>query len=595
MEYEARMTAVCEQHEMDGDVTMESSTAENHIAEATEDAEIVVKCADSVTLYVVAATSFVSHTDARGDAHAQAVEYAHLLFQELSTASPASTALDAGCGPSAQGCAPYVARESVCGRVQIDKAQTNTAAATSRRDCTGVLCSQTTQLYNHLRCRAMHDHRQLFRRVRLTLPAAQAPVDGDHCWLSTTERVDRAQLAQDAVDRINTSSAYEGDPSTQPAVSDDQDADDMTTTTGDYYGGSVVRMTATTHGSTVSDHAAGARTGPASSDAALVPLVYNMGRYLLIASSRPGTRAANLQGVWSLGQNPSWDSKYTTNINLQMNYWIADCGNLGECAQPLVELVCHVAAGPGAIVARKTYDIGSATDAQTTPTTTTSTTTTTTTISAAPVPKSSTPSTTTTTATTTSTTTTTHTATSSTTAVAGDGSEPWVLHQNTDVWLAAAPMDGPTWGTFTVGGAWLATHLWERYLHTLDRAWLARTAYPVMCGAVRFFLAFLVPHPQHTDWLVTAPSTSPENPPDAPGYERFFDEVTGMVYFTTIVAGASIDSQILHDLFGYYIAASECLDCDSELRTRVAEARSRLVPWAVGILCNTLVHATTLG
>ena len=76
-------------------------------------------------------------------------------------------------------------------------------------------------------------------------------------------------------------------------------------------------------------------------------------------------------------------------------------------------------------------------------------------------------------------------------------------------------MDGPSWGAFTTGGAWLATHLWEHYRFTGDTGFL-REYYPVMRGAAEFFLDFLVPHPTR-GWLVTNPSTSPENFPLAPG------------------------------------------------------------------------------
>ncbi len=53
------------------------------------------------------------------------------------------------------------------------------------------------------------------------------------------------------------------------------------------------------------------------------------------------------------------------------------------------------------------------------------------------------------------------------------GADGWVFHQNTDLWRVGAPMDGPTWGTFTVGGAWLTTHMWEHYLYTQDEDFLA--------------------------------------------------------------------------------------------------------------------------
>ncbi|WP_294437655.1 glycoside hydrolase family 95 protein [uncultured Victivallis sp.] len=68
---------------------------------------------------------------------------------------------------------------------------------------------------------------------------------------------------------------------------------------------------------------------------ALAALLYNYGRYLLIASSRPGTQPANLQGIWNHLYQPPWGCNYTTNINLEMNYWPAESTGLPECAEPL--------------------------------------------------------------------------------------------------------------------------------------------------------------------------------------------------------------------------------------------------------------------
>ena len=70
-------------------------------------------------------------------------------------------------------------------------------------------------------------------------------------------------------------------------------------------------------------------------DPHLAALVFQYGRYLLIASSRPGGQPANLQGIWNDKQRPPWDSKYTCNINTEMNYWPAEPVNLGQCAEPL--------------------------------------------------------------------------------------------------------------------------------------------------------------------------------------------------------------------------------------------------------------------
>jgi alpha-L-fucosidase 2 len=160
------------------------------------------------------------------------------------------------------------------------------------------------------------------------------------------------------------------------------------------------------------------------------------------------------------------------------------------------------------------------------------------------------------------------------------GAHGWVFHQNTDLWRVAAPMDGPQWGTFTTGGAWLCTHLWEHFLYTGDTLFL-RQNYPVMKGNVEFFLDFLVKHPKY-GWLVTNPSTSPENFPDRPDNGDFFDEVTSWISpGVTICAGSTIDMQILGDLFGYVAEAATILGSDVEFRARVLDARSRLAPMRI--------------
>jgi alpha-L-fucosidase 2 len=161
------------------------------------------------------------------------------------------------------------------------------------------------------------------------------------------------------------------------------------------------------------------------------------------------------------------------------------------------------------------------------------------------------------------------------------GAHGWVYHQNTDIWRVAAPMDGPSWGAFTTGGAWLVTHLWEHYLFTGDRAFL-REYYPVMKGSAEFFLDYLVPHPKR-GWLVTNPSTSPENFPLAPGNGPFFDEITMFESSgTSLAAGSTIDMQILNDLFGYVAEAAAILDLDEDFRSTVLRARARLAPMQIG-------------
>ena len=249
-------------------------------------------------------------------------------------------------------------------------------------------------------------------------------------------------------------------------------------------------------------------------DPQMSSLSYQFGRYVLISSSRPGTQPTNLQGIWNKDMNPSWDSKYTTNINTEMNYWPAEASNLSELTEPLFKMIEELT-DQGAQVAKEHY-----------------------------------------------------------------GAKGWVFHQNTDIWRVAAPMDGPTWGTFTVGGAWLTTHLWEHYLYTQDINFLEKV-YPIIKGSVDFFMDFLIEHP-NGKWLVTNPSNSPENPPEGPGYEYFYDEVTGMYYFTTITAGATMDIQILKDLFKYYGQAAKILGRDNEYAYEVLKNRERLVPSQVG-------------
>jgi alpha-L-fucosidase 2 len=251
------------------------------------------------------------------------------------------------------------------------------------------------------------------------------------------------------------------------------------------------------------------------SDPSLAALVYNFGRYVLISSSRPDSQPANLQGIWNDDMNPSWDSKYTTNINTEMNYWPAESANLAELTKPLFRLIQEVS-DQGAQVAREHY-----------------------------------------------------------------GAKGWVFHQNTDLWRVAAPMDGPSWGTFTIGGAWLCTHLWEHYEYTKDKEFL-RANLPLIEGSIQFFLDFLVKQPGG-QWLVTNPSTSPENFPDTGDNGPCFDEVTGsMLPGTTICAGSSIDMQILHDLFGYYLRAAEELGLNSPMLAKVKDARAQLAPPQIG-------------
>jgi len=145
------------------------------------------------------------------------------------------------------------------------------------------------------------------------------------------------------------------------------------------------------------------------------------------------------------------------------------------------------------------------------------------------------------------------------------GARGWVLHHNTDLWRNTAPVDGPRSGMWPTGGAWLATHLWEHYLYSGEKAFLAR-AYPLMKGAAEFFVDTLVEDPSGR-WLITSPSLSPENRHRADG---------------TVAAGPAMDSQILRDLFGQVIEAGRILGTDDAFRKTLASTRGRLAPDRIG-------------
>jgi alpha-L-fucosidase 2 len=99
------------------------------------------------------------------------------------------------------------------------------------------------------------------------------------------------------------------------------------------------------------------RKDDAARDEALTATFFQYGRYLLIASSRPGTLAANLQGIWNESFTPPWESKYTININIEMNYWPAEVTNLAECHGPLFDLI-DAARPTGRAVAERMYGCG---------------------------------------------------------------------------------------------------------------------------------------------------------------------------------------------------------------------------------------------
>jgi alpha-L-fucosidase 2 len=232
-----------------------------------------------------------------------------------------------------------------------------------------------------------------------------------------------------------------------------------------------------------------------TSDPSFVALYLQYGRYLLIAASRPGTKPANLQGIWNDLLTPPWGSKYTTNINAEMNYWPAELLNLPALHEPLFDMIKELSI-TGHQTAQDYYHAPG-----------------------------------------------------------------WVLHHNTDQWRGTAPINASNHGIWVSGGAWLCHHLWEHYLFTQDKGFLQDKAYPIMKQAALFFNAFLVKDPL-TGYLISAPSNSPEQ--------------------GGLVAGPTMDHQIIRDLFKNTIAAAEILNIDQALRDTLQEKYKRIAPDKIG-------------
>ncbi|MBC7892602.1 MAG: glycoside hydrolase family 95 protein, partial [Sphingobacteriaceae bacterium] len=182
-------------------------------------------------------------------------------------------------------------------------------------------------------------------------------------------------------------------------------------------------------------------------------LYFQFGRYLLISSSRPGRGGnpappANLQGIWNPMVRPPWSSNYTTNINVEMNYWPAEPANLSELHTPLLDWIGHMAT-TGRETTRNFYGMNGWT--------------------------------------------------------VHHNSDIW----GTSNPVGDRGKGSPSWANWAMGGAWLSQHLWEHHQFTGDRVFLQKTAYPLMKDAARFCLDWLSEDAQGR--LITSPSTSPEN------------------------------------------------------------------------------------
>jgi alpha-L-fucosidase 2 len=150
------------------------------------------------------------------------------------------------------------------------------------------------------------------------------------------------------------------------------------------------------------------------------------------------------------------------------------------------------------------------------------------------------------------------------------GSRGWVAHHNTDIWRVTGPVDKAFYGTWPMGGAWLTTHLWQHYLYSGDRQFLAEI-YPVLKGSADFYLDYLIAHPKY-GWMVTAPSMSPEHGPTGEDTQSA----------STIVAGCTMDNQIVFDVLSNALRASQLLGGSISYQDSLKSMIDRLAPMQIG-------------
>ena len=141
------------------------------------------------------------------------------------------------------------------------------------------------------------------------------------------------------------------------------------------------------------------------------------------------------------------------------------------------------------------------------------------------------------------------------------GAAGWVVHHNFDLWRGAAPINASNHGIWVSGGAWLCEHLWQQYLFTGDKQFLAQRAYPAMKGASQFFLDYLVKDPL-TGYLISGPSNSPEH--------------------GGLVMGPTMDHAIIRSLLGNTAAAARELGRDADSAARLDAVRKQIAPYEVG-------------
>ena len=238
----------------------------------------------------------------------------------------------------------------------------------------------------------------------------------------------------------------------------------------------------------------------------LEALYFQFARYLLIACSRTKAVPANLQGMWNRWMLPPWSCNYTTNINLEENYWAAEVTNLSEMHQSLLDFIAALSKS-GEQTAKAYYGVD----------------------------------------------------------------EGWTLAHNTDIWAMTNPVGlgsgSPSWANWSMGGAWLSTHIWEHYIFGGDKEFL-RQYYPYLRGAALFCLNWLV---EKDGYLLTAPCTSPEN-----------TYITDDDYRGATFYGGFADIAITRECLTDALLAAKELKEDKGLQKRIQHALDRLLPYRIG-------------
>jgi len=283
-------------------------------------------------------------------------------------------------------------------------------------------------------------------------------------------------------------------------------------------------------------------------DPALVSLLFQYGRYLLIASSRPHTIPANLQGIWNDMIRPPWSSNYTININTQMNYWPAEVANLPECHTALFDFIKNLSVN-GAKTARTNYGCRG--------------------------------------------------------WCSHHNADVWCQSAPVGNYGGGQPQ----WANFPLSGAWLCQHLWEHYAFGGDKDWLRDFAWPIMRGAGEFCLDWLIEDPDGN--LVTNPSTSAENvfltetgAPAQVSMATTFDMTIIREHFDNCLAAAEVlalehpersetqskgersetqsKGERSGEPFRHGVEGRIPADRDADLIARIRAARPRLYPFKIG-------------